>query len=114
MTVVDDDELSPSLRRMDGGALIDPFEGTALPRPPCSAWGSPGTSAPAPKVNIQDFDNVVQNYLGLSGHLQDWMYADGVQLDFRADLNAGIMESPTFRPDPARDQRRSGWLRWPR
>ncbi|MGB1462673.1 MAG: hypothetical protein ACPG8Q_03980, partial [Candidatus Poseidoniaceae archaeon] len=50
--------------------------------------------ASTPKVSIQDFDNVVQNYQGLSGHLQDWMYADGVRLDFRADLNAGIMEIP--------------------
>ena len=96
LTIVDDDELSPSLRRMDGGALIDPFESTFyLDLPVRLAWGIPGhVGASTPKVSIQDFDNVIQNYLGLSGHLQDWMYADGVRLDFRADLNAGIMEIP--------------------
>ncbi len=96
LTIVDDDELAPVLRRMDGGALIDPFENTFyLDLPVRLAWGIPGhVGASTPKVSVQDFDNVIQNYLGLSGHLQDWMYADGVRLDFRADLNAGIMEIP--------------------
>jgi hypothetical protein len=96
LTIVDDDELSPSLRRMDGGAIVDPFENNFyLDLPVRLAWGIPGhIGASTPKVSVQDFDNVVQNYLGLSGHLQDWMYADGVRLDFRADLNAGVMEIP--------------------
>ena len=96
LTVVDNDELSPSLRRMDGGAIVDPFENTFyLDLPVRLAWGIPGhIGASTPKVSVQDFDNVVQNYLGLSGHLQDWMYADGLRLDFRADLNAGVMEIP--------------------
>lgn len=96
LTVVDEDGLSPGLKRMDGGALIDPFEEFFyLDLPVRLDWGIPGhVGASTPKVSVQDFNNVRQDYLGLSGHLQDWMYADSVRLDFVEDYDLGTMEIP--------------------
>ena len=96
LSIVEEDDLMPGLKRMDGGALIDPFEEFFyLDLPVRLDWGIPGhLGSSTPKVSVQDFNNVKQDYLGLSGHLQDWMYADSVRLDFVADLNAGLMEIP--------------------
>ena len=88
----------PRMLRMDGGAIIDPFESEFyLDLPIVFDWGIPERlGVNTPTVSLKDFDNVEQSFFGFTGHLQDWMYDDQVRLDFQANLLEGELFSPTL------------------
>lgn len=89
-----------TLRRMDGGALVDPFESDfILDLPIRIDWGVLGeTSANNnPTLFMQDLDNPLYRMLPSSGrYIQTWYYSDGIQLDFRTNEAENLMVTPIF------------------
>ena len=82
VSIITDGE-GPRMLRMDGGAIIDPFESEFyLDLPVAFDWGVPDLlGLNTPTISLKDFDNVEQSFFGFTGHLQDWKYDDQVRLD---------------------------------
>ena len=97
VSIITDGE-GPRMLRMDGGAIIDPFESEFyLDLPVAFDWGVPDLlGLNTPTISVKDFDNVEQSFFGFTGHLQDWKYDDQVRLDFQANLLEGQLFSPTI------------------
>ena len=101
LTIVDNEEVGPSMLNVDGTALIDPFEGDFIVDIPIQInWGIAGLDGTdiEPRLQMQDLDNPLYTMLsGIPGrHIQIWRYSDGIQLDFRTDPTNDLMVTPTF------------------
>jgi len=102
ITILEESDISegPRMLRMDGGALIDPFEADfMLDLPIRIDWGVLGatTALNNPVLYMQDLDNPRYRMLPAPGrHIQDWYYSDGIQLDFRTDETNDLMVTPVF------------------
>jgi hypothetical protein len=102
ITILEESEISdgPRMLRMDGGALIDPFEADfILDLPIRIDWGVLGatTALNNPVLYMQDLDNPRYRMLPAPGrHIQNWYYSDGIQLDFRTDETNDLMVTPVF------------------
>lgn len=95
----DDDNDGPTLRAMDGSALIDPFESDFLLDIPVRIdWGVVGLTAEStPELFMQDLDNPLYRMLPSPGrYIQKWYYSDGIQLDIRTDPVNDLMVTPYF------------------
>ena len=95
----DDDNDGPTLRAMDGTALIDPFESDfMLDLPVRINWGVVGLTAEStPELFMQDLDNPLYRMLPSPGrYIQKWYYSDGIQLDVRNDPVNDLMITPYF------------------
>ena len=118
ITILEESDISdgPRMLRMDGGALIDPFESTfMLDLPIRIDWGMLGatTSLNNPVLYMQDLDNPRYRMLPAPGrHIQDWYYSDGIQLDFRTDEVNDLMVTPSFEDmnDPKTEDVRKGFV----
>ena len=102
ITILEESEISdgPRMLRMDGGALVDPFEADFMLDLPIQIdWGVLGatTALNNPVLYMQDLDNPRYRMLPAPGrHIQDWYYSDGIQLDFRTDEVNDLMVTPMF------------------
>ncbi len=99
--IVQEDSVSPSMLKMDGTELIDPFESDfILDIPVRIDWGIVGMDGKdiEPKLQMQDLDNPLYTMLsGVPGrYIQIWRYSDGIQLDFRTDEANNLMVTPMF------------------
>jgi hypothetical protein len=95
----DDDSVGPSLRAMDGTALIDPFESDFILDIPIRIdWGVVGLTAEStPELFMQDLDNALYRMLPSPGrYIQKWYYSDGIRLDVRDDSANDLMITPYF------------------
>ena len=118
ITILEESEISdgPRMLRMDGGALIDPFEADfMLDLPIRIDWGVLGatTALNNPVLYMQDLDNPRYRMLPAPGrHIQDWYYSDGIQLDFRTDEVNDLMVTPLFADlsEPQTEDVRKGFV----
>ena len=118
ITILEESEISdgPRMLRMDGGALIDPFEADfMLDLPIRIDWGVLGatTALNNPVLYMQDLDNPRYRMLPAPGrHIQDWYYSDGIQLDFRTDETNDLMVTPLFADlsEPQTEDVRKGFV----
>ncbi len=118
ITILEESDISdgPQMLRMDGGALIDPFEADfILDLPIRIDWGVLGatTALNNPVLYMQDLDNPRYRMLPAPGrHIQDWYYSDGIQLDFRTDEVNNLMVTPVFEDlsEPQTEDVRKGFV----
>ena len=118
ITILEESDISdgPRMLRMDGGALIDPFEADfMLDLPIRIDWGVLGatTALNNPVLYMQDLDNPRYRMLPAPGrHIQDWYYSDGIQLDFRTDEVNNLMVTPVFEDlsEPQTEDVRKGFV----
>ena len=118
ITILEESDISdgPRMLRMDGGALIDPFEADfMLDLPIRIDWGVLGatTALNNPVLYMQDLDNPRYRMLPAPGrHIQDWYYSDGIQLDFRTDEVNNLMVTPVFEDlsEPRTEDVRKGFV----
>ena len=118
ITILEESDISdgPRMLRMDGGALIDPFEADfMLDLPIRIDWGVLGatTALNNPVLYMQDLDNPRYRMLPAPGrHIQDWYYSDGIQLDFRTDEANNLMVTPVFEDlsEPQTEDVRKGFV----
>ena len=118
ITILEESDISdgPRMLRMDGGALIDPFEADfMLDLPIRIDWGVLGatTALNNPVLYMQDLDNPRYRMLPAPGrHIQDWYYSDGIQLDFRTDEANDLMVTPVFEDlsEPQTEDVRKGFV----
>ena len=118
ITILEESDISdgPRMLRMDGGALIDPFEADfMLDLPIRIDWGVLGatTALNKPVLYMQDLDNPRYRMGPARGrHIQDWYYSDGIQLDFRTDEANDLMVTPVFEDlsEPRTEDVRKGFV----
>jgi hypothetical protein len=96
----DDDNDGPTLRKMDGSALVNPFiSDFYLDLPIRVDWGilGEGGAANTPVLYMKDLDNPEYRMLPAPGrYIQSWYYGSDLRLDVRDDFTNNMMISPYF------------------
>jgi len=116
LSIVDNQDVGPTMLATDGTALIDPFEGDFIVDIPIQInWGIVGLDNTdiEPRLQMQDLDNPLYTMLPVQGrHIQIWRYSDGIQLDFRTDPTNDLMVMPMFEDvdDPVTSDVREGFV----
>ena len=116
LSIVDTQDVGPTMLATDGTALIDPFEGDFIVDIPIQInWGIVGLDNTdiEPRLQMQDLDNPLYTMLPVQGrHIQIWRYSDGIQLDFRTDPTNDLMVMPMFEDvdDPVTSDVREGFV----